>query len=279
MRIMNLAILCLLFFYLNTLNAGKSGTVTSFDGVKICYEISGEGDVPIIFIHGWSCDRSFWAKQIEYFSKNHKVISLDIAGHGDSGSSRKIYTTESFARDVAALIENLELEKVILVGHSMGGPIAARTAALIPDKVLLVIGADTFQNIEMKFPAETRQQFLAGFKADFKMMTQAFIAQMFLPSTDSVLVKMIVNKMTNANPEIAVSAMENYLEQDPNEFIGSIKCNIVAINSQLNPTAVEINRKYFPDFEVKIMEGVGHFLMLEDPDTFNKLLEEYLSEF
>ena len=94
---------------------GKS--IIAPSGVTISYETAGRGDPPIVFVHGWSCDRSYWAAQAEHFSKTHCVISVDLAGHGQSGLQREDWSVAAFGADVAAVLDALDLHEAVLVGH------------------------------------------------------------------------------------------------------------------------------------------------------------------
>jgi hypothetical protein len=110
----------------------KADFAISSDGVRIAYEVHGEGSPALVFVHGWSCDRSYWAGQFEPFSRQFKVVAVDLAGHGDSGLERRAWTIQSFGDDVASVVKKLRLGRVILIGHSMGWdviPEAARATA------------------------------------------------------------------------------------------------------------------------------------------------------
>lgn len=89
------------------------------DGVNLYYEVKGEGN-PIFLIHGWSQDHTGFAPQLEALSKKYKVVALDLRGHGKSDRPEHGLTLKRFATDVEELMENLQLENVTLVGHSMG---------------------------------------------------------------------------------------------------------------------------------------------------------------
>lgn len=91
----------------------------SSDGVRIAYAAYGAGARAIVLIHGWSCDGSYWAAQVEALSRDFQIITLDLGGHGQSGTDRRSWTIESFGQDVAAVVEAAQLEEVVLVGHSM----------------------------------------------------------------------------------------------------------------------------------------------------------------
>jgi hypothetical protein len=107
----------------------------SADGTPISFESYGAGEQTLVFVHGWSCDARYWRAQIPYFSQNHRVIVLDLAGHGHSGLGRTQYTMKSFGEDVKAVTEATGSNSVILVGHSMGGPVIAEAARLMPERV------------------------------------------------------------------------------------------------------------------------------------------------
>ena len=117
--------------------------VSSKDGTPISYEVYGSGEPTLVFVHGWSCDGRYWQAQVPHFSKDHRVVVIDLAGHGHSGMGRSKYTMKDFGEDVRAVVEAVGSRDVILIGHSMGGTAAAEAARLMPDRVIGIIGIDT----------------------------------------------------------------------------------------------------------------------------------------
>ncbi len=258
--------------------AKQTGTVLSADSVAISYTIRGEGTPALVFVHGWCCDRNYWKHQVPRFAKRYTAVTLDLAGHGESGPGRDDWTLGAFAGDVASIVQALDLEEVILIGHSMGGPVVLEAARLLAGRVIGVVGVDTYQDFERTFTEEQRTQFLSGFEADFAGMTNRFVRGMFPPGADSVLVEKIAADMSSAPPEVGIGAMKNMLAYDPAPTAGEIRIPIYAINSDMFPTNVEGNKKLAQAFTAKFMPGVGHFVMLEDPERFNTLLEEAVLE-
>ncbi len=256
----------------------QTGTAVSKDGIKISYSSYGKGDTALVFIHGWSCDQTAWKRQIPYFDKKYKVITLDLAGHGKSGKQRTIYTMELFGQDVAAVVNKIKASKIILLGHSMAGVVIIETAKIIPDKITALVGIDTMQNFEQEYTPEQVAEVVKPFKQNFKKTADSFIRNMFVKDSNPAFVDSIVHKMASADPKIAISAMEemfktSYIKNPPN-----IKTPVWCLNADLWPTNAEGNRKYVSEFNVHIMHGVGHFLMLEKPDEFNKQLDEIITE-
>jgi len=254
------------------------GLVSSFDDVPISYATYATGGpAALVFVHGWSCDSRYWRRQTPFFSKQYRVITLDLAGHGLSGLNRRHYAMASFARDVKAVVDTLKEKRVILVGHSMGGAVIAEAARLMPERVIGLIGVDTLQNIAAPMTSEALKQMIASFKADFKGRMQTFVSEMFVPGSSPSLKTWIVNDMSAAPERVAIDALNAYLEQYVNAAAANvfkgIAVPVVCVNADLWPTDVESNRRYIQRFEVLVLKGAGHFLMLAQADRFNPLLE------
>lgn len=269
--------LTLLFFSEIMLYASVE-KVKSKDGVEIAYTVYGNGDLSIVFVHGWSCDKSYWNDQLKTFSSKYKLITIDLAAHGESGATRENYTIELFGEDVAAVVNKLKLEKVILVGHSMGGYVIIETARQLKEKVIGLIGADTYHSFKDDWTAEQKEEFLKPFKENFVDATKGFVKSMFPKSADSLLVKRIADDMSSAPSQVAISAMRNLFFYDPIPALNKIQLPIISINCDMYPITIEENKKYVDSFSVKMMNGAGHFVMLEDPVNFNLLLQETIDE-
>lgn len=262
----------------NFLVFAQTEKVKSVDGVEISFDISGNGDTGLVFVHGWSCDKSYWQNQAELFSDNYKVVAIDLAGHGNSGMNRKDYTMELFGDDVAAVVNHLKINKVILIGHSMGGSVILEAAKKLGNKVVGIIGVDTYQSFVDNWTSEQKDGFLKSFHDNFVLTTKGFVRSMFPQNADTLLVKKVADDMSSAPPEIAVSAMRNLFYYDPVPTLRNLNLPLISINCDMYPVSIEENKKYIKDYEVKFMKGVGHFLMLERPDEFNDLLKESIAE-
>ena len=254
------------------------GRVVSWDNVAISYDVQGKGKPALVFVHGWSCDKSYWRLQVPYFAKRHKVVTIDLAGHGESGLGREAWTMEAFGKDVAAVVEKLELGRVILIGHSMGGPVIIEAARQMVERVIGLVGVDTYLDFERQYTEEQIDATLGRFKADFVESTSKLVRGIFLPDADQVLVEWVVTDMSSAQPEVGVGAMRGLASFDAKEALKEVRIPIYCINSDMRPVNVEAGRRYAASFEVKLMSGVGHFVMLEDAETFNRLLGETIKE-
>jgi len=255
------------------------GVVAAADGVPIHYSVQGKGEPTLVFIHCGGCDRHVWDNQVSVFAKNQRVVTIDLPGHGESGQGRKNWSIESFADDVNTVITKLKLKRVILVGSSMGGPIVLEATRRMPQRVVAIVPVDVLHNVEYKVPQEQLDAVFKQLRADYKGAMTGFLNQMlFSPSTPAAVKTRITSEVTSRPPELAIAILEGILAYDSVPALKEVKVPIHAINADMNPTNLEINRKYAPQFEVVIIKGSGHYPMLEDPTHFNELLTDYLQQ-
>jgi pimeloyl-ACP methyl ester carboxylesterase len=252
--------------------------VPSGDGTLISYEIYGTGNPTLVFIHGWSCDSRYWRAQIPYFSKNYRVIVLDLAGHGHSGSERSRYTMRAFGEDVRAVTEAADGQNVILIGHSMGGSVIAEAARLMPTRVIGLIGVDTLENIEHPMTDKELDHMTAPLKKDFKKGCRGFIEGMISAKTDERLREWILADMAAAPPAVALSALKEmvsqYITGEAAGIFDEIFIPVVDVNGDLWPVNYEANRRHMFSFDAIVIKNADHFLMMNRPEEFNRALEE-----
>ncbi|MGB2954795.1 MAG: alpha/beta hydrolase [Anaerolineales bacterium] len=256
--------------------AVKYEIATSDDSERIAYSTYGEGEIALIFIHGWSCDSRYWQKQLSTFLTDYRVVTIDLSGHGNSSSGRRYYTMLSFAKDVKAVIEKDNINQAILIGHSMGGGVMAEVARLIPEKTIGLIGIDTLHNVVEQLPQNILDDVTKPFEEDFQNAMQAFVAPMFPEETDEELIRWVKEDMSSAPSEVALSAFRNYMGQyvsgEASEVFKAITIPVVSINTRLWPTNEGANRKHIQTYNLFYIEDTGHFPMLEKPKEFNAAL-------
>ncbi len=259
-------------------NTAPASKVASADGVNIVYTAAGKGKTAVLFIHGGFADRGFWRNQMKPFSKSYRVIAVDLAGHGDSGKNRKEWSLKGFGEDVKAVMEKEKLSRVILVGNSMGGPVAVEAARLMPDKVLGIIAADTFQNMTAVPPESYFKSMAEAFDKDFKGAMKNMVDMLFHPNVDKALRAEVEKIMMDHPKEMAIGLMKSFTGYDMPGITKKMKHPIRCINGDLYPTMVEINQAHYPDFKAVFMLDTGHYPMLEKPETFNENLKDFIEE-
>jgi pimeloyl-ACP methyl ester carboxylesterase len=259
----------------------RQAEVTAADGVPIRYTVRGAGEPTLVFIHCWSCDAGYWAGQVEVFAASHRVVTVDLAGHGASGAGRADFTIEAFGRDVAAVLEAEGIGDAVLVGHSMGGPVAVEAALAAPERVRGVIGIDNFQDLDVRLTDEQIDGFVGMMRADFAGTVEPWVRGMFAAGADSALVAWVAGDMAAAPPAVGISAMGNLLRWFGAAAgrVGALPVNLTTVSGDLRPTDAEGNRAVVPGFAVRIVPGTGHFPLLEKTDEFNAALAAAVAEF
>jgi pimeloyl-ACP methyl ester carboxylesterase len=253
------------------------GVVEAPDGTTIAYTVSGDGSPALVFIHGWMCDQSYWSEQIEPFSASHTVVTVDLPGHGSSGMDRTRWTVEAFGGDVKAVVEHLGLDRVILIGHSMGGPVALEAAALMPEKTVGAIGVDALHDVTFEYEQDQIDAMVTGFETDFAGSMVQFVGGMFHEGADPALIEDITANMSEGPPEIGAALMTDFGDYDPKAAMAAVDVPVRSINADLWPTDIEANRAVHADYDAVVIADVGHFLMMETPVAFNEALEEVVA--
>lgn len=254
------------------------GIAISSDKEQIAYSFLGKRKNTLVFIHGWSLDSRLWQNQLAYFSTNHNVITIDLAGHGNSSYNRGNYTLPLFANDIKAVLKKENIDSAILIGHSMGGAVVAEAAKLMPSKIKGIIGVDTLHDVAVKISQAQLDTMAKPFEDDFQESMRFFVSEMLPKDVDNNLLYWVKEDMASAPKETALNQFRNYLGQSINgdsyKVFENIKIPVVLINAKLWPTNSERNKKYIKKFSAYLIEGTGHFPMIEKPEAFNKLLEK-----
>jgi pimeloyl-ACP methyl ester carboxylesterase len=265
--------LCL-FLAVATAAAGfttEQGTVTAPDGVPIHYTVTGQGPA-VVLVHCWSCDATYWDATVAALAADHRVVAVDLAGHGASGTGRQDYTMVAFAQDVVAVMQALDVRGAVVVGHSMGGKVAVFVADAAPDRVVGLIGVDTLHNVRDPFTREQIDAYVASWGDDFPGHVRAFIRTMFPAGADSAAVARVADDMAAAPRDIATSAFLQMYACDLPAAADRLRVPLWLINADTYPVAAEEWRAAGVDLHVDVIKGCGHFPMVTVPAEFHRLL-------
>jgi len=255
-------------------------SAATLDGMKIHSTSSGKGPKTIVLVHGWTCDDTSWSAQVPALSKHYRVITLDLPGHGQSESPKDgKFSMDLFARAIEAVRAERRIDKIALVGHSMGTPVIRQYARLYPQHVAALVIVDGVvippaQSARAATPPLDLQQLVTpeGLK-----MRQGMIEGMFTPKTPADVQERVLKMMLAAPPATAAGAMAATF--DPSTWTDDVMTmpvyGIYAEKSALlgNPAYL---KKVFPKIEYVEMPGTGHFVMMEQPEEFNRLLTSFL---
>ncbi len=246
------------------------------DGVTLVYSAAGSGAPGLVFVHGGLADRPFWASQLDFFAARHRTIALDLAGHGESGTKRKIWSIPAFGSDIRAVVNAESLSKIVIIGNSLGGPAAVEGALLLPGRVVGVVGVDTFHSISPVITEEEANQRVEMFGRDFAAGVREMTKALFHPDADPTVMADAERRMAKSDPEAALKMFRGLAGYDMGASVRRLAVPLRAVNGDLYPTDLECNRKIKPDFDAVVMPHMGHYPMLERPDVFNALLAEVI---
>jgi len=247
------------------------------DGTKLAYEERGRGEPAFVFVHGWTCDRSFFAPQAEYFARHHRVVSVDLRGHGESDKPEGPYSIAGFADDIAYLMERLGLGRAVVVGHSMGGITVLQLAAAYPDRVAAIVMVDP---APFSIPPEVRpdvEALLASIAAGHEEPRRGFIVdRFFLPASDPALVQRVLGVMMAAPSHVAAGALRAAVEFDAPA--AAARCKAPALHIAGTPPFNEPHQmsQWLPGVVNGWTVGAGHFNQLEAPEQVNSMIEGFL---
>ena len=254
----------------------------SVDGINLHWTSTGSGPQTLVLIHGWTCDDTSWSAQLPALSKKYRVLTLDLPGHGKSGMPKPgAFSMDLFARAVEAVRAEAKADRLVLVGHSMGGPVIRQYARLYPQRVaalvlvdgVVALGAPPRPGATTLAPPQPEQ--MRG--PDGLKARETMIRGMFLPSTPKPLQDHVLKMMLAAPEATAYGAMTATF--DPAIWKENVVLTMPALGIFADKSALgnpDYTRKVLPNFEYHEVPGTGHFVMMEKPAEFNRLVERFV---
>jgi len=254
--------------------------VLEHDGVSTHYELDGAGAPALVFVHGWCCDTRYFAPQFDHFKSDHRVLSIDLRGHGQSGPG--VISIEHFADDVAAVAQAAGVERPIIVGHSMGGLIALELASRHADLATALVLVDPapvaitpelegalgglLDGLRSPASADVRRGFLE--EAPF----------FFQPTDEQATRAWIIDVMCAVPDDVALAGMEGITAWAGRHEGDSWDLPILIINATPGVNTVDILRERLPHAEIEQTADVGHFNQLFAPDQVNALIARFAAK-
>jgi pimeloyl-ACP methyl ester carboxylesterase len=249
------------------------------NGLRLAYDDCGAGEPVLLFVHGWTCDRSFFAPQAEHFARRHRVVSVDLRGHGESDKPHEQYPIAVYADDIAYFIDQLGLGKVVAIGHSMGGLAVVQLAASHPHCVSAIVMVEPG-------PFVCSPDIRAGFEAIANAIEagdqeprRELIRSLFLPTSDPICVDNVLRIMIAAPNHVAAGAFRGIAAFDGAAV--AAHCKVPALHlaaaSPFNPP--HLVSQWLPNVVHGQTVGAGHFNQLEAPDQVNGMIENFMRHY
>jgi len=259
--------------------AATPGRTQSADEVEIHYDVRGAGEPTLVLVHGWMNTREIWGRHPETLSPTHRVVTLDLAGHGASGDQRGYWTMGSFGDDVAAVVRDLDLRQAVLVGFSMGGAAVLEAAErLPPERVAGIVLVDAFHDPAQVPPHAMEQQFRGAWR------DTAFIRQFaFTPDAPDSLVTLVAAQLPEQPRDywfLTLRSLMAWIGTDFQATLHETKAPVALINTTTAPTDLEALRAIAPTLTVDTLAGVGHAgILLQRTEDFDAILLRIVERF
>ncbi len=232
--------------------------------------------LPVLFLHSLAGNGGQWALQLDHLQRKRRAAALDFRGHGESDPAEDgDYSIPGLAGDVAAAADQLGLRRFILAGHSLGAAVAIEYAGRHPERVagLLLVDPNGDQS---RVPSREIEPFLASLRADPLAELESYFRQLILGG-DPDAALWILQDLRLTHEDAILGAVAGAVRYQPLPALERYRGPRLSVVSDMNRLPYSLH-KLLPDLPLHRMTGTGHWLMMDRPEVFNRLLDEFLTE-
>lgn len=266
-------------------------------GIRLFYEERGNGEPGLVFVHGFSCTHEDWKYQLDHFSRGYLIVAPDLRGHGYSDPDPGHTDINTCARDIITLIRSLKLGNSVLIGHSMGCRVVLQAYLDSPQKIAGLVLVDSSRAHSTGKPEDIEEITCERIRTTgYRKMMDDFFNDMFFGNSEPALKKSITERTRSFPEETGTRLFANTVAWDASRLetaLSNIKVPVLVIQStyvtperkrislkkdDTNPW-LDLVKSKVPEARISIVEGVGHFPMLEDPERINSLISGFLAGF
>jgi pimeloyl-ACP methyl ester carboxylesterase len=251
------------------------------DGVTFAYEDGNPGLPPMLLVHGWGCDHTSLGAQAEFFTKSHRVVSVDLRGHGKSDAPEQDYTMAAFADDLAWLCEKLGLIKPIVIGHSMGGNIVLELAARYPEVPASIVLLNSFVFMPQAI-LDMQKAVLDGIRGSgYVAAYRESTSRLFIPTDDGPKKEHFLASHPRAPQHVLTSTFVNHVtEYDGTSAATGCRvpvAHIGDVTTAISHSDLAHFQKLTPQLTLALTLGTGHFAPLIVPDQINAMVARFVA--
>jgi len=257
----------------------------SHAGVSLRYDRVGNGPA-VLLIHGWTCNRTFWERQVVALRDRYTVVTVDLRGHGESSHPRTGYAIGTMAGDLEYLVRALRVPRVAIVGWSMGGLVALELARRLGDKASALAlvcttpgGLSDAENPLAQPDAAAEMK--ARLTADYRAFLREFGGRLFKDPA-SPLVAWTVGQLQKTPPHVAEACLDATLAADFRPTLAKLALPTAVLHGRhdtiLPLAGGELLAKTIPGARLTVFEDSAHAPFVEEPDAFNAALLAFLRQ-
>ncbi|HXD34231.1 MAG TPA: alpha/beta fold hydrolase [Pyrinomonadaceae bacterium] len=258
----------------------------SIRGIEIGYDEVGTG-TPVVLLHGYPFNRSMWSEQIEVLSARHRVLAPDLRGHGETSATTQPATMEEMAKDVAELMEKLNISRAAVCGLSMGGYVALALYRMFPLRARALVLADTRPGPDTEEARANREvQAKKALEEGMAGIADAMLPKLLAPNTvakNPGAVARVRDMMLKTKPEGAAAALRGMAQRrDQTSFLSRVVAPaliVVGSEDMITPVSEsELMHREIGGSRLKVIEGAGHVSNIEQTENFNHVLSTFLRD-
>ena len=249
----------------------------------------GEGGPALVFVHGFACSHEDWTAQLEHFSRRHEVVACDLRAHGATPGRPHECSIEHYGGDVAALVNNLELERCVLVGHSMGCRVVLEANRLVADKVAGLVLVDGSRLADRDPDAAHAAARASIAKVGYPAFAENLFRQMFFTAsaTADAIVRRAVTTSVGFGPELWPN-MARWDAASMDGAFAAVHAPLLAIqtttrNAELKRAPLKPgDSSPWLDYvkrnggRIEIIPDTGHFPQIEKAEVVNRLIDDFV---
>jgi pimeloyl-ACP methyl ester carboxylesterase len=247
-------------------------------GVELAYEETGAGEPAIVLIHGIACNRGFWKPQVQRFAPEHRIVAVDLRGHGGSDAPVQRYTIAGLADDVGWMCEQLGLSRPVVVGHSLGGDVVLELVAARPELAAAAVMIDS-----VLLPGDGRLDFVRQLVDDLRTpdgerVLRDYFATFFGPHADPVQSAWILDEATRTPSHVTSSIWEEWIS-GWDDAAALARCRVPLAYLDAGTPNADLARavELCPSLTLGRTVDTGHFSQLESPEQVNAMLARLLA--
>jgi esterase len=237
-------------------------------------ESRGAGGIPVLFTHSFAGDCSHWGPTLDHLKHLRRVVAFDFSAHGRSPGGLGGYTFSELAKDIGAVADAQQLDAFVLVGHSMGAAIAAEYSGSHAQRVRALVLVDA-PPAPGAIPARQIEQLHAAIAKDpYPVIEQFWNQQAFIDTRDEVKQRVMAG-LRSMTRRAAVELTDATLDYDARPALSRYPGPKFAIVTARNDEPLSLHNAV-PGFRHVVIRGTGHWIHLDKPDDFHKVLDGFL---